>query len=108
MAKILQNHYVLAVHDLEKSSKFFEQLGFAISSKPDGWIFLTRDNCIVMLGDCRDALAPIETCDHNYFGYLRVDNATEYYKEVKAKGMTIGHPLADKPWGDAGIRRCFA
>lgn len=99
MPTILQNHYVLAVHDLEQSAKFFEQLGFTISLRPDGWIFLTKDNCMVMLGDCRDALAPIETGDHNYFGYLRVDKVDEYYKEVKAKGIKILFPLADKPWG---------
>ena len=28
MSKILQNHYVLAVHDLRGSAAFFEQLGF--------------------------------------------------------------------------------
>ncbi|MBI2429045.1 MAG: VOC family protein [Ignavibacteriales bacterium] len=99
MTTILQNHYVLAVHDLDRSAKFFEKLGFAISLKPDGWIFLTRDNCMVMLGHCADSIPAAKLGDHSYFGYLRVDNATEYYKEIKAKGISIGHPLEDKPWG---------
>jgi uncharacterized glyoxalase superfamily protein PhnB len=98
MPTILQNHYVLAVHDLRASSAFFEQLGFEISSEPHGWVFLKRDNCMVMLGDCRDAIHPSKLGDHNYFGYLRVDDVDAYYEEVKAKGITIHSPLASKPW----------
>jgi predicted enzyme related to lactoylglutathione lyase len=98
MPTILQNHYVLAVHDLEGSARFFEKLGFAISMKPDGWIFLKRDNCMVMLGDCRDALHPSKLGDHNYFGYLRVDDVDGYYEEVKSSGVKILSPLMTKPW----------
>ena len=98
MPKILQNHYVLAVHDLAMSSKFFINLGFKVVSEPPGWIFLEKDNCMVMLGECLDALPPAELGDHGYFGYLRVDDVDAYYQEVKAKGVTIGSPLATKPW----------
>jgi uncharacterized glyoxalase superfamily protein PhnB len=99
MSTILQNHYVLAVHDLQSSAAFFEQLGFIISSEPVGWIFLKKDNCMVMLGDCRNAIAPRDLGDHNYFGYLRVDDAARYYEFVKANGVKINSPLTDKPWG---------
>jgi predicted enzyme related to lactoylglutathione lyase len=98
MASILQNHFVLAVHDLHASAKFFEALGFAVSREPPGWIFLQRDNCMVMLGHCADALPPRDLGDHNYFGYLRVDNVDEYYKEVLKRGVTVGSPIATKPW----------
>lgn len=99
MSKILQNHYVLAVHDLAANAEFFGKLGFEITSKPDGWIFVQRDNCMIMLGDCRGSL-PAETLgDHNYFGYLLVSNAQEFYDEVCKNGVTIHHALADKPWG---------
>jgi uncharacterized glyoxalase superfamily protein PhnB len=99
MPTILQNHYVLAVHDLRGSAKFFEDLGFKVTSEPYGWIFLQRDNCMVMLGECLDALPASELGDHSYIGYLRVDDADGYYKEVKKKGVKIHSPLSDKPWG---------
>jgi predicted lactoylglutathione lyase len=51
MPKILQNHYVLAVHDLKASSQFFEQLGFEVAARPPGWIFLERDRCMVIVGE---------------------------------------------------------
>jgi catechol 2,3-dioxygenase-like lactoylglutathione lyase family enzyme len=98
MARIVQNHFVLAVHDLRASSRFFENLGFKIESEPEGWTFLGRDNCMVMLGECSDALPPRQLGDHSYFGYLRVDDVDSYYEEVVAKGVTIRSPIATKPW----------
>ena len=99
MPKILQNHYVLAVHDTAKSSQFFADLGFEVISEPPGWVFMKKDNCMVMLGECRDAARPGELGDHSYFGYLRVDDADGYYRELETKGVQIVSPLSDKPWG---------
>ncbi len=98
MPKILQNHYVLAVHNLQACADFFEQLGFTIVAEPDGWIFVKRDNCMIMLGECRDALHPSTLGDHNYFGYLRVDDADAYYNELTKKGISILSPIETKPW----------
>lgn len=37
MSTILQNHYVLAVHEVRKSADFYVNvLGFQIVNKPDG------------------------------------------------------------------------
>ncbi len=99
MPKILQNHYVLAVHDLKGSAQFFLDLGFEVTSEPPGWIFVKKDNCMIMLGECRDDAPPGELGSHSYFGYLRVDDADAYYNEVRAKGINILSPIANKPWG---------
>jgi uncharacterized glyoxalase superfamily protein PhnB len=99
MPQILQNHYVLAVHDTEKSSQFFVSLGFKVILEPPGWVFVEKDNCMVMLGDCRDAVRAGELGDHSYFGYLRVDDADSYYQDLTARGVKISSTIADKPWG---------
>jgi uncharacterized glyoxalase superfamily protein PhnB len=99
MPQILQNHYVLAVHDLTGSSEFFQKLGFDITNEPPGWIFLQKDNCTVMLGECPNALKPSALGDHSYFAYLRVDDAAAYLEELKQRGIAPNSPLADKPWG---------
>jgi uncharacterized glyoxalase superfamily protein PhnB len=99
MPTILQNHYVLAVHDLQASSKFFEDLGFKRVSEPQGWIHVQKDDCVIMLGECSDALPPRSLGDHSYFGYLRVDDVDAYFREVTEKGVTVLSPLSDKPWG---------
>ena len=106
MPRILQNHYVLAVHDAAKTSRFFEELGFEVVLEPPGWVFVQKDDCRVMLGECRDAAPPSELGDHSYFGYLRVDDAHSYYRELTAKGVDISSPLSDKPWGmrEFGVR----
>ena len=98
MPKILLNHYVLAVHDLQKSSAFFEQLGFKKVLEPEGWIFIQRDNCMIMLGKCSEALPPSKLGDHSYFGYLYVDDVDGFYEEVKTKGIKILSPIETKPW----------
>jgi catechol 2,3-dioxygenase-like lactoylglutathione lyase family enzyme len=100
MPQILQNHYVLAVHDISKSAGFFvDKLGFQITAEPPGWIFVKKDDCMIMLGECPDAIPAGELGDHSYFGYLRVDDAGRYYAELKAKGVEMLSPISDKPWG---------
>ncbi len=99
MARILMNHHVLAVPDKKASAKFFmDILGFKKLFEDEGWIVVIKDACQVMLGECPDAIAPGKLGDHNYFGYFLVDNASEYFEEVKAKGVTFTSTLADKPW----------
>src|SRR5678815_2836950 len=99
MATIQQNHYVLAVHDIRKSADFYvNMLGFKIVLEPPGWIFVQKDNCMIMLGECRDDMHPSTLGCHNYFAYLRVDDADSYYKDLKAKGAEFVQHIADKPW----------
>jgi catechol 2,3-dioxygenase-like lactoylglutathione lyase family enzyme len=51
MSTILQSHYVLAVHDVRRSAEFYvRMLGFRIVAEPDGWIFVAKDGCMIMLG----------------------------------------------------------
>jgi len=51
MSQILQNHYVLAVHNARRSAAFYvEMLGFRIVNEPPGWVFVAKDNCMIMLG----------------------------------------------------------
>jgi uncharacterized glyoxalase superfamily protein PhnB len=100
MPRILQNHYVLAVHDLKRSAKFFvDALGFEVAAEPPGWVFVAKDNCMIMLGECADAIPAGELGDHSYFGYLRVDDADRYFDELKAKGVEVSSSISDKPWG---------
>lgn len=100
MPAILQNHYVLAVHDVRVSAAFFvDALGFQVVNEPPGWIFVARDNCMIMLGECTDAIAPSELGDHSYFAYLRVDDADAYFAEFTAAGFTPTSHIASKPWG---------
>ena len=107
MPAILANHHVLAVHDMKLSAKFFiDVLGFKIVMEPPGWIFVSRDNCMIMLGECPDDMHPSELGCHNYFAYLRVDDANAFHDELTRKGATLSSPIEDKPWGmrEFGVR----
>lgn len=107
MPTILQNHYVLAVHDVRASAKFYvDALGFQIWREPPGWIFVKKDHCMIMLGECPDDMHPSALGCHNYFAYLRVDDADAYYRELLAKKVEFIQPIADKSWGmrEFGVR----
>lgn len=100
MPTILQNHYVLAVPDVRVSAAFFvDGLGFEVVMEPPGWIFVAKDGCMVMLGQCPDAIHPSSLGDHGYFAYLRVDDADAYLARLTAAGFAPLYPIEDKPWG---------
>lgn len=99
MSPILQNHYVLAVPDARRSAEFYvEMLGFAIVAEPPGWVFVQKDHCMIMLGECPDDLPAGELGCHSYFAYLRVADADSYFQHLKQKGAEILAEIADKPW----------
>jgi uncharacterized glyoxalase superfamily protein PhnB len=100
MPTILQNHYVLAVHNAREAAKFYvEALDFRIVDESPGWIFVLKDNCMVMLGECPDDMSPADLGCHNYFAYLRVDNVDVYHAQLRAKGVPAVREIEDQPWG---------
>lgn len=107
MSQILANHHVLAVHDIESSARWFvDVLDFNIYRKPDGWIFVKRDNCMIMLGECKDSIPARDLGDHSYFAYLLVDDIDPFYDQAQSSQADIIMPLAQKPWGmkEFGLR----
>lgn len=98
---ITKTRYVLAVPDLEQSAPFYRDvLGFTIIKIDDpGWRFAERDGCMLMLGECPDALPPSELGDHSYFAYLEVADIDAFFQEIKSKGAQTRRPPEDKPWG---------
>ena len=107
MPIILQNHYVLAVHDVKRSVRFYvDVLGFAIVSEPAGWIFVKKDDCMIMLGECPDDMHPSKLGCHNYFAYLRVDDADAYHAQMQRAGVESLGAVENQPWGmrEFGIR----
>lgn len=99
MPSILQNHYVLAVHDVKRSAEFYvTMLGFEVVAEPHGWIFVAKDHCMIMLGECPDDMHLSQLGCHSCFAYLRVDDADSYYNDLKAKGADVLSHIEDKPW----------
>ena len=100
--------YVIAVPNLRRSVNYYcDVLGFEVTEVSDpGWRFLRRDECIIMAGECPDALLPNALGDHSYFAYLEVDDAEKLYASLVASGVDIVKPLRAEPWGmcEFGIR----
>jgi predicted enzyme related to lactoylglutathione lyase len=93
--------YVLAVHDLAGSTRYFvETLGFSKEwNDGDNWQGLIRGGVRLNLGRCPDALPPAQIGDHNYFGFFATDDVDALHAEFSAKGALILSGPADKPWG---------
>ena len=100
--------YVIAVHDLKRSARYYrEVLGFEVKEiGHPGWRFFVRDQCLILAGECPDALSPEELGDHSYFAYLEVDDIDQFYEAVTARNATLIKELRDEPWGmrEFGIR----
>jgi catechol 2,3-dioxygenase-like lactoylglutathione lyase family enzyme len=93
--------FVIAVPDLKISSAFYRDvLGFKILSIPDpGWLFYALGECLIMAGQCPDAIHPSKLGDHSYFAYLVMADVDSYYASVQAKGAQISKHLREEPWG---------
>ncbi len=97
---ITRTSFVLAVPNLARASAYWcEVLGFASELRPEGWDFVGRDGCRVMLGECPDDLPPSALGSHNYFGYFVLDDLDGYHAEIAARGALIKMPPKDRPWG---------
>jgi catechol 2,3-dioxygenase-like lactoylglutathione lyase family enzyme len=99
-SRITGTRYVLAVRDLDISGAFYvDKLGFKTIWKGDGWHFLRRDQCVMMLGECRDERSAFEMGNHSYFAYLEVQHIDDFYREYLDNQVEILAPVSDKPWG---------
>jgi catechol 2,3-dioxygenase-like lactoylglutathione lyase family enzyme len=101
MAQIINSRFVLAVRDLEVSTKYYvDVLGFRKDPiDAAGWSFLTRDSVRVMLGECSDAQPAGELGDHSYFAYWNVEGIDDLYRELASKGAFLTSAPTNKPWG---------
>lgn len=108
MAVIARTRCVLAVRDLEISTRYWvDVLGFKKDPiDAPGWSFLARDAFRVMLGECPNERPAEELGDHSYFAYWNVEGVDDLYKEFAAKGALISSPPENKPWGmrEFGLR----
>jgi len=99
--------YVIAVPDLRRSAGYYRDvLGFEVMASYPGWQFLRRDDCVIMAGECPDALSPDAIGDHSYFAYLEVDDAEKLYTSLVSSGADVVKPLRAEPWGmhEFGLR----
>ncbi|HEV7837142.1 MAG TPA: VOC family protein [Gemmatimonadaceae bacterium] len=101
MSAIINSRCVLAVRDLEASTRYYmDVLGFQKDPiDAEGWSFLTRDNFRVMLGHCADERPAGELGNHSWFAYWNVEGVDELYREFVSKGASASSKPTDKPWG---------
>jgi folate-dependent phosphoribosylglycinamide formyltransferase PurN len=81
--------------------------GFTIHRIDDpGWLFYENGACLIMAGECRDAMPARDIGDHSYVAYLVVDDVDAYHARVVAAGSETLKPLRDEPWGmrEFGVR----
>ncbi len=98
--RITATHFVLAVPDADATGRWWvDVMDFAPVVSPDGWKFVRRDNSMIMLGTCPDAMPPADLGDHSYFAYFVVEDLDDYHQEIAARGANVLKPPTDKDWG---------
>lgn len=108
VATLRRPRHVIAVPDLTRSADWYRDvLGFEVHDVGDpGWRWFQRDACVILAGECPDALAPADTGDHAYFAYIEVDGIDALHAELAVRGIDTIKPLRDEPWGmrEFGVR----
>ena len=108
MTSFTKVRFVIAVLKLQSSAEFYSNvLGFTVRTIGNpGWLLFERDNCVIMAGECPNALPPTELGDHSYFAYIVVSGIDDFYRSVQAKGAEVIKSLRDEPWGmrEFGVR----
>lgn len=101
MAQIVNSRCVLAVRNLEVSTRYhMDVLGFRKDPiDAEGWSFLTRDCFRVMLGECVDERPAGELGNHSNYAYWNVVGVDDLYREFSAKGAIVTSMPTNKPWG---------
>lgn len=100
-AKLRPFSFVLAVPDLSQTTAYFRDvLGFRLEWPEGlGWQLVSRGGVRVMIGHCPNAMSPSMTGDHNYFGYLHVDDVDALHSELVTRGAIILQAPTDRPHG---------
>lgn len=102
-----KSHFVLAVPDATKTAVWWiETMGFQSWLDIEGWSFVRRDDCVIRLGSCPDAIHPRDLGDHQYFGYILADSLDAFHKEITARGADILFAPRVQPWEmlEMGVR----
>jgi uncharacterized glyoxalase superfamily protein PhnB len=98
---VISSDPVLAVHDLEISGSWYQDvLGAELDDvDPGNWRFCRVGAVTFMLGRCPDAPSAREIGDHNYLAYLHVDDVDGFYRRAVEHGADVLKPPRDEPWG---------
>ncbi len=104
---IIASSFVLAVPDADKTARWWiEALKFDDRTDLDGWVFVHRGPCTVMLGSCPGAPPIPDLGDHQYFGYIEFDDLDALAEEIDLEQVDVIFGPEDRPWGmrEMGVR----
>ena len=98
MTNFTKARFVIAVPKLQSSAEFYSNvLGFTVRTLGDpGWLLSERNHCVIMAGECSDALPPRDLGDHSYFAYIVVSGIHDFYHSVQAKGAELMKSLTNR------------
>jgi len=101
MSELIRARSVLAVQDLERSTRYFtEVLGFSVDPiRAPGWSFLSRGPVLLMLGECPDEVPARETGNHAWFLHILVEDVDELHGDFQERGARIVVPVGNRAHG---------
>lgn len=100
MFKVTKTQHVLAVNDLAASEQYFvDKLGFVVTFRVEGWLFLSLSDFHLMVGHCQGEMLARDTNNHSYFAYVNCEGIDELFEAYKVRGVEFNQLIADKPWG---------
>ncbi len=91
--EVMLKHPLIAVPDLARSSSYYRDvLGFRVHEIGDpGQRFYERDACLILAGECPDAIPPAELGE--YFAYVLADQIDSLFTELTIRGAQLTKKL---------------
>jgi len=104
--KIIGSAPILLVADVVAAANYYrDKVGFTYDrfwGDPPGFCILTRDGLHLMLSRVEDpaCIVPHHKVVANMWNvYFWVNDADEFHKDLKQRGVTIDYELCDQPYG---------
>jgi uncharacterized glyoxalase superfamily protein PhnB len=88
--------------DLNKTAKFYEQLGFEVQKTDDAVRVILGDFRLAFIDENKTPIqkeATLEPKGIGVFTYIEVEDVDKYYLKLKEKGITTSSEPKDWPWG---------
>lgn len=88
--------------DLDKTSRFYELLGFAIKKSEDGVRIKLGDFTLAFIDENKTPIKKevgIQPKGLGIFTYIEVENVDAYFQMLKERSIIVSNEPCDWPWG---------
>ncbi|MBP7859489.1 VOC family protein [Patescibacteria group bacterium] len=86
------------VNDLKRTADFYKKLGFEVSENTDALRIIFGDYRLAFMVDKKEESNSSLQKGVGLHFYFEVENANDFFKTIKEKGINVENEPENKPW----------